>query len=97
MSLFTHLNTLSEADKSKAVEKLITDSTPDFDFFLLMTLSMLMATFGLLIDSAAVVIGSMLIAPLLSPILSFSLGIVMSDSKLISRSFYTIVGHEHSE
>ena len=77
MSLFTHLNTLSDEDKSKAVEKLITDSTPDFDFFLLMTLSMLMATFGLLIDSAAVVIGSMLIAPLLSPIFSFSLGIVM--------------------
>ena len=91
MSLFTHLNTLSDADKSKAVEKLITDSTPDFDFFLLMTLSMLMATFGLIIDSAAVVIGSMLIAPLLSPILSFSLGIVMSDSRLISRSFYTII------
>ena len=91
MSLFAHLNNLSETDKSKAVEKLITDSTPDFDFFFLMTLSMLMATFGLLIDSAAVVIGSMLIAPLLSPILSFSLGIVMSDGKLISRSFYTIV------
>ena len=33
MSLFTHLNTLSDEDKSKAVEKLITDSTPDFDFF----------------------------------------------------------------
>lgn len=91
MSLFAHLNTLSEADKSKAVEKLITDSTPDFDFFLLMTLSILMATFGVLIDSVAVIIGSMLIAPLLSPILSFSLGIVMSDSKLISRSFYTVV------
>ena len=91
MSLLSHLHTLSEEDKSKAVEKLITSSTPDFDFFLLITLSILMATFGLLIDSAAVVIGSMLIAPILSPILSLSLGVVMSDHKLIMRSFYTVL------
>ena len=91
MSLLAQIDNLSEADKSKAVKKLITESTPDFDFFLLVTLSVLMATFGLLIDSASVVIGSMLIAPILSPILSVSLGLVMSDNKLLVRSLLTIV------
>jgi uncharacterized hydrophobic protein (TIGR00271 family) len=86
--LFNHL---TEKDKSTAIEKLISDSTPDQAFFLMVILSVLMATFGLLIDSAAVIIGSMLIAPILSPILSLSLGVVMADPKLISRSFYTIV------
>jgi uncharacterized hydrophobic protein (TIGR00271 family) len=81
---------VSEADKSRAVEKLIKDSTPDFDFFYLIILSVLMATFGLLIDSVAVVIGSMLIDPMLYPVLSLSLGVVMSDYRLIRRSFYTI-------
>lgn len=90
MSLLAQIDNLSEADKSRAVKQLITESTPDFDFFLLVTLSVLMATFGLLIDSASVVIGSMLIAPILSPILSISLGLVMSDNKLLMRSLYTV-------
>jgi len=84
-------NNLTEKDKSAAVEKLICDSTPRTDFFLMMILSILMATFGMLIDNVAVVIGSMLVAPILSPVLSLSMGVVMSDTKLMSRSFYTIV------
>jgi len=91
MRFFSQFRSVSEADKSKAVEMLIKDSTPDFDFFYLIILSILMATLGLLIDSVAVVIGSMLIAPMLYPVLSLSLGIVMSDYGVISRSFYTIL------
>lgn len=90
MTFIAKFKNASEADKSRAVQKLITDSTPDFDFFLLIVLSFLMATFGLLIDSTAVVIGSMLIAPILHPMLSVSLGLVMSDYKLISRSIQTL-------
>lgn len=88
MSLFSGL---TEKDKSKAVEKLISDSTPDRDFFLMIILSILMATFGLLLNNMAVVIGSTLIAPILYSILSLSLGIVMADFKLILRSVYTIL------
>ena len=84
-------NNLTEKDKSDAIENLITESTPRQDFFLMMVLSVLMATFGLLINNTAVIIGSMLIAPILYPILSLSLGIVMADFKLISRSFYTLL------
>lgn len=82
---------VSDEDKTKAVKKLIEVSTPDYDFFFLVVLSILMASFGLWINSAAIVIGSMLIAPILYPILSLSLGIVMSDTQLISRSFLTIL------
>ncbi|MCD6150000.1 TIGR00341 family protein [bacterium] len=84
-------NNLSEKDKSNAIENLITESTPRQDFFLMVILSVLMATFGILINNTAVIIGSMLIAPILYPILSLSLGIVMADFKLISRSFYTLL------
>jgi len=87
-TLFT---SLTEADKRGAVERLIADSTPRDDFFLMITLSVIMATFGLLVGSASVIIGSMLIAPLLSPILGFSMGIVMADRPLISRSFFTVL------
>lgn len=91
MGFISHLRVVSEADKTKAIERLIEDSTPDFDFFLMVTLSMLMAAFGLLLDSTAVVIGSMLIAPILYPTVSLALGVSLSDYKLIGRSFSSIV------
>ena len=84
-------DTLTSKDKTEAVERLIKGSTPRQDFFLMITLSILTATFGLLLSSTPIIIGSMLIAPMLYPLLSLSLGIIMSDFKLISRSFYTIL------
>lgn len=80
-----------EIDKQKALETLISQSSPRLDYFLLVLLSILMATFGLILNSAAVIIGSMLIAPVLFPILGMGMGIILSDWKLIGRSFYTLV------
>jgi uncharacterized hydrophobic protein (TIGR00271 family) len=82
---------LTGKDKSVAVERLISASTPRQDFFFMVILSMMTATLGLLLNNAALIIGSMLIAPILYPILSMSLGVILSDVKLISRSFYTIL------
>lgn len=53
-------------------------------------LSIAMATMGLLLDSTAIVIGSMLIAPVLYPVLSLAMGIIISDNNLTLRSFATI-------
>ena len=89
--MLTLFKTLTEKDKGSAIENLVGSSTPRQDFFLMVILSILMATFGLLVNSSAVIIGSMLIAPILYPILSLSLGIVLSDAKLIARSFYTLL------
>jgi uncharacterized hydrophobic protein (TIGR00341 family) len=83
--------TQQERDKDGAIERVISESTPRPEFFLMVFLSVLMATFGLLIDNAAVVIGSMLIAPILSPVLSLSLGVIILDIHLILRSFYTLM------
>lgn len=91
MSIFGHIRAVSESDKSQAVKRLIEASTPDFDFFFLVILSVLMATFGMLENSAAVVIGSMLIAPVLFPILSLSASVVMSDYTLIQRAGMTLL------
>ena len=82
---------ISDEDKSTAVQKLIRGSTPSQDFFLMIILSILTATLGLLTNDSAVIIGSMLIAPMLYPLLSLSLGIIMSDGRVISRSTYTLV------
>lgn len=81
---------LTNKDKSNAVERLIKGSTPSQDFFFMIILSILTATFGLLLNNVAVIIGSMLIAPMLYPILSLALGITMSDPRLIFRSLFTV-------
>lgn len=82
---------ITDNDKILAIEDLINDSTPRPSFFFLVVLSVLMATCGLLINNSAIIIASMLIAPILSPILSLGLGIVIADGNLISRSFFTLL------
>ncbi len=84
-------DSITDEDKVYAVKDLISDSTPRPSFFFLISLSVLMATCGLLINNSAVIIASMLIAPILSPILSLSLGIVISDRNLIYRSLFTLL------
>ena len=90
MSLFARFQIVNENHKRSVVRKLIENSTPDFDFFYLSGLATLMAALGLLADSPAIVIGSMLIAPLLYPILGIALGLVMSDQKVLGRSLLTM-------
>jgi len=78
---------ITNKEKADAIEKLIKQSSPSQDFFLLVVLSVVMASIGLLMNNVAVIIGSMLIAPVLFPILGIAMGVVMVDRKLIGRSF----------
>lgn len=82
---------IEQKEKNQAIEKIIAGSTPSHDFFLMTILSILMATLGLLLNSVAVIIGSMLIAPILLPIASLGLGVTMADAKLIRRASVTLL------
>jgi uncharacterized hydrophobic protein (TIGR00341 family) len=62
------------------------DMAPDGWIYALMTfLSALIAAAGLLLDSPAVVVGSMVIAPLVGPALSASVGTVVNDDEMFRR------------
>lgn len=91
MSVFARFRAIDENQKASVVRKLIEYSTADFDYFYLTGLSVLMATFGLLLNNSAIVIGSMLIAPLMYPILGVSLGLTMSNYSVLGRSISTLV------
>ncbi len=60
-------------------------------YLVLMVLSTLIATFGLFANSTPVVIGAMILAPLMSPIISLSMGALRQDKKLITSSVSTIL------
>lgn len=60
-------------------------------FMVLLILATMIATFGLFINSSSVIIGAMLLAPLMQPIVSLSMGVLRQDSMLEITSAKTIV------
>ena len=65
------------------------DLVPSAKTYVLMTIvSALIATAGLLLDSPAVVVGSMVIAPLVGPAMSASIGTVVSEQRMFVRGIY---------
>ena len=65
-------------------------ATLDRHFLLMVMLSTVVAAAGLNSDSAAGVIGAMVIAPLLGPILAFGLGAALGDRALLVKSLLTL-------
>lgn len=59
---------------------------PDLDFYMLISLSTIIAALGLILSSPAVVIGAMLVAPLMSPMVGTGLAIVLGDTRFIRLS-----------
>jgi len=55
-----------------------------------MVLSTLLSTTGLFQNSAPVIIGAMILAPLMGPIISLSMGVVRAENQLISSSIKTL-------
>ncbi len=52
-------------------------------YYVLMVLSALIATTGLLADSPAIVVGSMVIAPVVGPVLTASVGGILGDRRMV--------------
>lgn len=60
-------------------------------FLVMMILATLIATFGLFGDSSPVIIGAMILAPIISPIVSFSMGMVRYDTNMLKTGIVTIL------
>lgn len=60
-------------------------------FLAMMILSTIIATFGLFGNSSPVIIGAMILAPIISPIVSFSMGMVRYDVNMLKTGSITIL------
>jgi len=67
------------------------DASINSAYIVLMVLSTMLATVGLYLDSAAVIIGAMLLAPLMAPIISLAMGLLRQDRGLSKRSARKII------
>jgi uncharacterized hydrophobic protein (TIGR00271 family) len=74
---------LDRSGRIRLVERVQSSSKWDFDFMALICLSTFIASIGLIQDSAAVVIGAMLLAPLMTPLLGAGLSLVQGNTQLL--------------
>lgn len=88
LPLFPHA---AEADFRELFLNLRDSAKISTAFIILMILSTLLASTGLFLNSASVIIGAMILAPLMSPIISLAMGIVRSDRNLIQTSLKTLM------
>ncbi len=56
----------------------------------MLVLSAIIATLGLLANSVAIIIGAMIIAPLMGPIIGMAFSVAMGNRKLLRRSSFTL-------
>jgi len=66
------------------------DARISVTFVVLILLSTILATTGLYLNSASVIIGAMVLAPLMAPIVSLAMGLLRQDDFLMKRSIGTI-------
>lgn len=66
-------------------------SVPSLSFYVLLGLSGLIATLGLLANSVAIIIGAMIIAPLIGPITGIAYSATVANRRLLKRSFLTLL------
>ncbi len=69
----------------KIVAEIYDGSEPQSRFFILLMTSAMIACFGLVANSTAVIIGAMLVSPLMTPIFGIALGLLRGDNRLFLR------------
>ena len=85
------LQSASEERFKELFQILREDAKINTSYLVLMILSTLLASFGLFANSAAVIIGAMLVAPLMVPIVSISMGLLRADTEIIKNSLFKIL------
>ena len=87
LPLFNHASELEYRDLFVALRE---NAKASSTYLVLMVLSVLLALTGLYANSAPVIIGAMILAPLMAPIISLAMGLARTDVTLIQHSLRTL-------
>lgn len=80
--------TLTNEDREAICRETSTASSPRPSFYTMLVLSGIIASYGLLTNSTPVVIGAMLVAPLMTPIIGSALSLVISDRRMLRNTSF---------
>ena len=81
---------MKREQRVKLVDRLNSNSNFDFDLVALIVLSTLIAALGLVQNSGAVVIGAMLVAPLMTPLVGIGFALVQGNERLARISIKSV-------
>lgn len=82
---------LTQVEQTEMIWSAQKNANSNLDYVVMIVLSAALATLGLLTNSAAVIIGAMLVAPLMSPLSSFSTGLASGLLQLTRRASLTLI------
>jgi len=88
---------VDEADIGRMTEKTVLSYGPNTaaktsSFWILLALAGVIATAGVAADSTATVIGAMIVAPLMTPILGTAFSLVIAERHYLARSLLAVLG-----
>ena len=87
---FASLFDISRERQQKVYEQIKEEALGDIDFWTLTVLSGIIVTLGLIVNSATVIIGGMLLAPLFWPVLAIAIATVRGYTKLFESGMFTL-------
>lgn len=82
--------TLTPVEQRDMFDRAAQMSEPSLDYMVLVLIAAILASFGLLANSGAVIIGAMLVAPLMSPLVAFATAIAGGRPDLVRRSTFAL-------
>jgi uncharacterized membrane protein len=82
---------LTSTDRAEAYVRIRRSTRPDNDYYILMALSAAIASMGLMLNSPAVVIDAMLVAPLMSPIVGTGMATILGDARFLRLSLAAVI------
>ena len=84
--IYKPLPTLSVGERREVDRRIRRSALASVDYYTLIVLASVIAILGLIQNSGAVVIGAMLVAPLMSPILALAFSLVLGDGRLLAHA-----------
>lgn len=82
---------LSQQEQEEAQASIAENAHLSFEYVLFIILSAVVSTLGLITNSAPVIIGAMVLAPLMNPVLGISMGVVRGEFPLLLRGLKTLI------
>lgn len=82
--------TLTRIEQDELVWQAQRMAAPSLDYFVLILIASVLASLGLVLNSAAVIIGAMLVAPLMQPLIALAIGLTAGRLDLVRRGMTTL-------
>jgi uncharacterized hydrophobic protein (TIGR00271 family) len=84
MNIFSSI--FSEIQKKQVISTIADEVALSWQYVILLTLSVVIATLGLLVNNSVIIIGAMILSPLMWPIIGLAMGTVASKRSLLHNS-----------